>query len=304
MIAAYVVDILFGICMSTVLYRLETTRPIVYVSDTTAKLVNTSYPAYSRLSNGYHRACDEIERTALHKCEVFVAAAKCAAESAKEDYGLPSSRVRIVEFGAHVLPSKEELCPSAPQKDDLELVLVAADPIRKRLDLCIEVAEVLKRRGWAVRLNYVGPDHPNLKRTSVVKWWGRLCLSDPADRQVHQQVLRRSHWMLLPSTAEAFGIAPCEAAHFGRPSIVTDVGGLPTVVEHERTGVVVPVQARAQAYADAVERFSIDPERYATMSNAALCRARTVLSWSVWAERIKEILIEVLERGDTCQPTK
>lgn len=287
------VDVLVGVCMSTMLYQLETTVPIVYASDTTAKLINESYPTWQSRSKGYQRACDEIERAALQRCAIFAAPSKCTMASAINDYNVPEERVRLVELGSHVVPSASKIDPAPPSRDDLQLVLVAADPYRKRLDLCIEIAELLQDRGWNVTLNYIGPEHPRAKSSPVVHWHGRLRLSDPDDRRIHEDVLSRSHWMLLPSLAEAFGIAPGEAAHFGRPSLVSDVGGLPTVVQDGKTGFVLTVDAPAAAYADALESVSTDPSRYAEMSAAALERAQTKLTWGAWARRIHEILLEV-----------
>jgi glycosyltransferase involved in cell wall biosynthesis len=48
------------------------------------------------------------------------------------------------------------------------------------------------------------------------------------------------------------GVTPL-AYHFGKPMIVTDVGGLPALVPHERVGLVVKPEAKALA--DGVLRF-------------------------------------------------
>ena len=98
--------------------------------------------------------------------------------------------------------------------------------------------------------------------------------------------------MLMPSLGEAFGIAPCEAAHFGRPSVVSAAGGLTTVVQHDRTGLTLPVSATAADYSDAIDRLMLDPARYLAMCEAALDRAQNVLSWDVWADGIAEIIAD------------
>lgn len=293
--AAGPLDALIGVCMSPVLLHLETDLPIVYASDTTARLINSTYPSFQKRAPGFHRASDEIERTALHKSRFFLPASQRTADSAIEEYGMPPERVRVVAFGAHVVPpAGTPIDPDPPCCARIELVLVGADPRRKRLDLCIAVTKALRARGWQATLNFVGGHHPMIDGEDCVAWAGRLQLRDPEDRKKHQAIMRRSHWMLLPSLAEAYGIAPCEAAHFGRPSVVTDVGGLSTVVQHGKTGMVVPVEADAAAFADAIIAVSSDPMRYAAMSAAALHRARTVLSWPAWAQRTREILEEAI----------
>lgn len=287
------VDIIFGVCISNVLYNLRDDRPILYASDTTAKLINSTYELWKNRSKNYHKATDEIESKSINKCTYFLAAAGSTTESAINDYGLSPDKVKLIEFGANVLPELPITEISHPSKSRLELSVVAADPIRKRLDFCIEVAECLKNRGWNVVLNYIGERNKAADANSLVNYCGRLQLSNEADRKIHQDILRRSHWMLLPSKAEAFGIAPCEAAHFGRPSIVSDVEGLPTVVKHNETGIVMSVDSTVENYATCIAENSLNTEKYIAFSRAALERAHNTLSWSVWAEKVKELINEV-----------
>jgi L-malate glycosyltransferase len=61
------------------------------------------------------------------------------------------------------------------------------------------------------------------------------------------------------STAESFGVAVIEAAACAKPVVVSDVGGLPEVVDHERTGIVVPAR-NAVAAADAIDRLIADAD--------------------------------------------
>jgi glycosyltransferase involved in cell wall biosynthesis len=102
-----------------------------------------------------------------------------------------------------------------------------------------------------------------------------------------------SHWMILPSVGEAFGIAPAEAAHFGLPSIVSDIGGLPTVIRHNKTGIVMDIKASASDYCDQLERISKYPDEYELMCNNALQHAHKYLSWEVWARKIQALCFEI-----------
>ena len=126
---------------------------------------------------------------------------------------------------------------------------------------------------------------------------GSLKLSERGDRRRHEDILASSHLMMLPSIGEAYGIAPCEAAHYGRPSIVSAAGGLPTVVKHEQTGLVMPLSATAADYADAIDRLMRDPLRYLAMCQAALRRAHDVLSWDRWADQMARVIADVHARA-------
>ncbi len=287
-------DVLFGVCISTMLYELNTSRPIVYFSDATARLINDTYPKYRWRSPGYRRLCDIYESHTMARVHTAAFASQAARDSAVNEYGLIPQCAHVVPMGANIVPHSDAFrngeSVDAPSRDDLRLCIIAADPIRKRVDFAVEVTERLAHHGWNARLTHIGEPTRRAARSPVTQCLGRLRLSESADRARCEQILRESHLMLLPSIGEAYGIAPCEAAHFGRPSVVSDAGGLPEVVINNRTGLVLPVHASAATYATAIANLALSRSRYLTMASAARSRATTVLNWSAWTDRIVELL--------------
>ena len=65
--------------------------------------------------------------------------------------------------------------------------------------------------------------------------------------------------VVVPSREEAFGIVALEAASRGRPVVATRVGGLPEVVAHGRTGLLVE-KDDAEALSEAVAWLLAHPE--------------------------------------------
>ena len=72
---------------------------------------------------------------------------------------------------------------------------------------------------------------------------------------------------VLPSQYEGFGIALIEAMAAGLPVIGTDVGGVPEIITHQQTGLLVP-PGDAQALATAIERFLLDGALAQAMAKA------------------------------------
>jgi len=57
-------------------------------------------------------------------------------------------------------------------------------------------------------------------------------------------LLKSSNIFVLPSRREAFGLVNLEAMLTPLPIIATDVGGIPEIVQHEKTGIIIPRENR------------------------------------------------------------
>ncbi|MBX2796192.1 MAG: N-acetyl-alpha-D-glucosaminyl L-malate synthase BshA [Myxococcales bacterium] len=77
-------------------------------------------------------------------------------------------------------------------------------------------------------------------------------------------VLRECSLFLLPSEMESFGLAALEALSCGVPVVASRVGGLPEVVRHEQTGILVQSGDVATMAAQTVALLK-DPERLVRM---------------------------------------
>lgn len=73
---------------------------------------------------------------------------------------------------------------------------------------------------------------------------------------------------LLPSQTESFGLSVLEAMACGVPAIVSNTGGLPELVTHERDGYLLPI-GDVGAMSEAAIALLSDKSRLATMKEAA-----------------------------------
>jgi glycosyltransferase involved in cell wall biosynthesis len=103
-----------------------------------------------------------------------------------------------------------------------------------------------------------------------------------------------------------FGVAPSvlpeacasvviEAMAFGKPMVVTNVGGMPDLVDHNETGLIVP-PGDAGALSEAMRVFIENPQARATMGNAALSKSEKFKAKSV-VPRIERIYEELAACG-------
>jgi D-inositol-3-phosphate glycosyltransferase len=99
---------------------------------------------------------------------------------------------------------------------------------------------------------------------------------------------------LVPSRSESFGLVALEASACGVPVVATGVGGLLNLIEHGRTGYLVPVRDPNQ-FASFTARLLNDPLLALSMGTAAAERAKSY-SWKSAAAKASKVYRELLIR--------
>lgn len=143
----------------------------------------------------------------------------------------------------------------APLHPELRLVLAGDGPGRAELE---GLAESL---GVMPRVEFTGWIHPQ----------------DVAN------VLNRATLVLMPSRREGMPVAALEAASMGRPVVAARVGGLPELVVHGETGVLIPAEDPA-ALASEVASLLARPDRVRELGEASQRRAANHFGWDRYVE--------------------
>lgn len=86
------------------------------------------------------------------------------------------------------------------------------------------------------------------------------------------------HCFVLPSQTEGTSCTIQEAMSCGRPVVATAVGGTPELIDHARTGLLVPSDDES-ALADAIWRCAQDAQLCANLGAAA--RAQALLQFGL-----------------------
>jgi glycosyltransferase involved in cell wall biosynthesis len=106
------------------------------------------------------------------------------------------------------------------------------------------------------------------------------------------QYYRSAAISVIPSLEEGFGIPAAEAMGCETPVVASDAGGLPEVVEHGVTGLVVP-RGDTDALASAMESLLADPARRRRMGVAGRERALRLFDWDRTAEQFEHIYRDI-----------
>jgi len=99
--------------------------------------------------------------------------------------------------------------------------------------------------------------------------------------------------------SESFGVAIIEAGACEKPVVVSNVGGLPEVVENGVTGFVVPPRD-VDATAVAMERLVLDPVLRASMGGHGRERVRELYDWN---ENVAQMLAIYAELSPAAAPS-
>lgn len=164
---------------------------------------------------------------------------------------------------------ENRLCWAArisPEKG-LEDAIAAADALQMPLDICGKIQD---GQYWQALMRDAGP---------LVTYHGFL---SPADLQ--RRFAGASVTLVTPHWIEAFGNTVIESMACGTPVVAYDRGGPAEIVEHGRSGVLVPREQGAQGLAEGV-RAAIHLDRQAVRARAAqFSFARMADRFEAWLE--------------------
>ena len=103
--------------------------------------------------------------------------------------------------------------------------------------------------------------------------------------------------VVVPSRQEGFSLVALEAALMARPVVATRVGGLPEVVLHEQTGLLVEKED-SMALAEAIAFLLDHPTTAGQMGQAARRRAAEVFSWKRCVDAYDNLYQRLIKDGN------
>lgn len=93
--------------------------------------------------------------------------------------------------------------------------------------------------------------------------------------------------VLVPSVGkEAFGLVNVEAMSCGVPVIATNVGGMPEVIEHGKTGFLVNVNDIEREIVDYVIQLLTDPSMIKKMGENSSAHVQKYFTWDICSKRL------------------
>jgi len=299
-LAEHSIDIVFSPSTWMLAY-LETDLPVVFWTDACFAGMLDFYGAFTQVAPPSIKAGHVAEQAALDRCARAIYSSDWAAQMALQHYQVASEKISIVPFGGNLLepPTIEEARAGVRARDmsQCNLLLVGVDWKRKGADIAVEAVEALNAAGVNARLTVVGCKPPDSCRlpagVEVIPFIGKDTIED---RQRLGEIFKRSHFFIMPSRAEAFGLVFAEASAFGVPCLATKVGGIPSAVVDDINGRLFPLEAHGAEYADYILKYMRNPDRYHQLALRTAEDGAARLSWDAAGRKVTEILAEIVRQ--------
>ena len=122
----------------------------------------------------------------------------------------------------------------------------------------------------------------------------RIYFTGFVDDQTLLRLYRVSDVAVFPSLYEPFGIVALEAMAARVPVIVSDIGGLVEVVDHDVTGIATWANNSDSLAWGILEVFGKSPRQLKKMIDAAYTKATTVFSWETIAGQTEAVYNQVM----------
>lgn len=215
--------------------------------------------------------------------------------------GVPADMIEVIPDGIKFPPELPNIdlrwrmrAQWGFEEDDLLIGIVGGVTPEKGLDIAIEALRVLEQTLPRACLLVAGRfSGRELGQMQTETQWARnrVRLVGPIDNLA--DFFAGLDLYAMPSRAEGLGSAALLAMAHGVPVLATRVGGLPEVVEDERTGWLVPPDSPA-ALADGIVAAASNRARLRTLGLQARERARQFAS-NIMIDRTETLYYRLLE---------
>lgn len=287
------VDVVVSPLINPIAY-LDCQQPIVLWTDALYASLVGFYPPFAFHSASSIMQGNKITSECLSRCRLAIFSSEWAANSAIEIYGISRDKVKVVPFGANMdtYPSTTEIGGIIEQRatDKIKLLFLAKSWERKGGDIVLAVAKALHEAGHPVKLLIVGYTPKIESVPSYVKCLGFISKHTAEGKQRLQQLLKETHFLFVPSRAEAYGIVFCEANAFGVPCLTTHVGGIGTVIKNNINGMTFALDTPIAIYCRYIVDLMRNRKEYTALALSAYQEFKTRLNWQTATWEVNKLI--------------
>jgi hypothetical protein len=247
----------------------------------------------------------QLEEYLYRHADGFLACGPAIVAEIEAEYGvtLPPEHTGLV---AHGLPDISVGVQRQTGPHTLRILFVGRLESRKGIDTLLEALPRLAAAGADFQLVVIGDDSlPGPRgvtfRHEFEKAWPEfrdmVTFLGRVDDDVLYQEYANCDIFVAPSRFESFGLMLVEAMIFEKPVVCADIGGMRDIVEHEKTGLLIPADD-VDALTAALTRLIESEELRVTMGRAGRRSYDERFSASAMAQGVEGVYQGICRRKD------
>lgn len=286
-------DLIFAPAASTLVAYLNTSVPVISLSDSTVARMIGYYPTYTDLTKKSIKQANEIERRNIEKSAVVLYPSQWAAQSAMHDYGAPKNKIKVIPLGANLLQIPEiNSLNFTKSMDEIHFLFLGVEWERKGGPLVLKTIQILRNNGINAFLTICGctPEITKEKHITIIPFINK---NTKEGEEKIAKLFHKSHFLFLPSKAECFGIVFCEASAFGVPSLTNDTGGIGGAVVDGINGFKIK-NPSPEAFSELISEIIQSSEKYRELAKSSRHYFEEKLNWKSWIKEVTPIIEKII----------
>ena len=225
---------------SSLIAYLDVKIPIILWTDLLYRDYYSHYFRKKKISRSSLKSIKNIENRAIKNCHKILLPTKWALNKAKSRYKNLSKKFCLLPFGPNfkkVLNEKYIRKKVINRSNSrLTLTTLSVDWKRKGVEKLLKLKHILEKKGIKIKLNIIGLKKNYYfkdKNINTVKFINKNNMF--GEKKIYNYLIH-SHFHILFSSAEAYGIALIEANSCGVPNISFKVGGVQNLIKNNLNG--------------------------------------------------------------------
>ena len=219
---------------------LKTEIPIIVWTDTLYTDYYQNYFKDQKISKSSLDDIKSLEFATVKRCKLILFSSRWSLDNAKQKYKKFKNKFKLLEFGPSL---RNELSQKKikkkilkREKNKIKLISLSVDKKRKGIDKLIRLMNYINKQGIKCELTIIGHKSKKDYKNSNLKFLGFINKNDVLGEYKISKYLLNSHFHVLFSRAEAYGISLIEANSRGLPNISLNVGGVPHIIKNQKNG--------------------------------------------------------------------
>ena len=284
---------------------IKTDVPVIIWTDAIFSGLLNYYETYMDLPAHNTKNGHKLEKRGLEKADFLIVPSKWAFDNAASDYGIDTEKISIIEFGSGVdhKYNEEDIFGIIKKKnfDNYKILFVGKKFYDKGCDLTFKALKELNEEGFPVEYKIAGLKEDEIPfESEFLKTYGYLRKSDFEESKQLEKLFKESHFFVMPSRAEAFGIAFIEANSFGLPVIGSKSGGMTTLIEEGKNGFTVNPDNAVEEIKRILKIYYKNREEYNKLSINSFIEYRDRLNWKTAGDKFSKLINEMkIKKGLT-----